>query len=42
MWRLFISFLLLSPTLAFRWQESRRPKMVVDYLKQDAGKKMRY
>ena len=39
--RLLISFLLLTGTAA-RWQESLRPKMVVDYLKHHAGKKMRY
>ena len=38
--RLLISFLLLTGTVA-RWQESIRPKMVVDYLKQHAGKKIR-
>ena len=37
---LLISFLLLTGTVA-RWQESIRPKMVVDYLKQHAGKKIR-
>ena len=38
--RLLISFLLLTGTVG-RWQESIRPKMVVDYLKQHAGKKIR-
>ena len=38
--RLLISFLLLTATVG-RWQESIRPKMVVDYLKQHAGKKIR-
>ena len=38
--RLLISFLLLTGA-ATRWQESIRPKMVVDYLKQHAGKKIR-